>query len=287
MNQQKLNYIHYYLLAIITSILVWGGFEYIAICNGHNCKVDTSRLWKGLSLIALIFIPITLCIWSEYVNGQLKKVFGSIKLLYEEKILIFAFAIFISLGIVSLMVFNLWWDHFVKTPSPKEYMAAIVNLSVFVATIFAPFAAIMLYDNWKIQHNKAVISDDAKEVWNLLVALSIETLDLDHDYYNLQGSDYLYFNENKKILDKIENIKKNTEHAMVRFHYFNELSGSKDASSLYLEFYGIYKDYKTYLEKVGDSKTISDVEEVEKDFRERLYEANEDIRLHLRQFILA
>ena len=74
---------------------------------------------------------------------------------------------------------------------------------------------------------------------------------------------------------------------MVRFHYFNELSGSKDASILYMEFYGIYKDYKNYLEKIGDKETVSDIEVTETDFRERLCEANQNIRLHLRQFILA
>lgn len=287
MYQRKLNYIHYYFVAIISFILIWGGFEYITICNGKACQIDTKRLWYGLITIVLIFIPITLCIWSEYVNGQIKRLFSSIKLLYEEKTLIFGMAIFISLGIASLMFFNIWWSHFVKEPAPKEYMAALVNLSVFIATLFAPIAALMLYDNWKIQHNKAVISDEAKEVWNLLVKLSIETLDLDHEYYNLQISEYLYFNKNKKILDKIENIKKNTENTMVRFHFFNELSGSKDATSLYMEFYGIYKDYKTYLEKIGDNETVSDVEGVESDFRERLCEVNENIRLHLKQFILA
>lgn len=287
MTQQKLNYIHKYFLAIGASILVWGGFEYISICNGQNCMINTSRLWNGLALISLIFIPITLCIWSEYVNGQIKKRLGRIKILYEEKTLFFGMAIFISLGIASIMIFNYWWSYFVKVPAPKEYMAALVNLSVFIATFFAPIAALMLYDNWKIQHNKAVISDEAKKVWNLLAELSIETLDLDHEYYNLQVSNYIYFNQQKKILDKIENIKNNTENTMIYFRYFNELSGSKDASSLYLEFYGVFKDYKTYLEKISDNKTVSDIEETETDFRERLCEANQNIRLHLRQFIFA
>lgn len=168
MNQKKLTYIHYYILAIATSILVWGGFEYVAICNGHNCMIDTSRLWTGLALITLIFIPITLCVWSEYVNGQLQNIFGRIKLLYEEKTLIFAIAIFISLSIASLMIFNAWWAHFVKDNSPKEYMAALVNLSVFVATLFAPIAALILYDNWKIQHNKTLLSEEAKSVYYVL-----------------------------------------------------------------------------------------------------------------------
>lgn len=173
MNQHKLTYIHYYLLAIATSILVWGGVEYIAICSGHNCMINTNRLWKGLTLITLIFIPITLCVWSEYVNGQLKNIFGNIKLLYEEKTLIFAIAIFISLSIASLMIFNSWWTYFVKEPASKEYMAALVNLSVFVATLFAPIAALILYDNWKIQHNKTVLAEQAKP---LLKKLSQEQI---------------------------------------------------------------------------------------------------------------
>ena len=201
---------------------------------------------------------------------------------------------------LAILIFNHYWSALGINPKTtnfpeitkdyeefKDYTTLLFYLISAVGSILSSVLIILFYGAWKEQHNKSVISEEAKKVWNLLVELSIETLDLDHEYYNLQISDYLYFNQQKKILDKIENIKKNTENTMVHFHFFNELSGSKDASSLYMEFYGIYKDYKTYLEKIGDNETVSDIEEVESDFRERLCEINTNIRLHLRQFILA
>ncbi len=202
--------------------------------------------------------------------------------------------------ILAILLFNHYWSALGVNPKTtmlpeitkeyeefKDYTTLLFYLISAVGSILSSLLIILFYGAWKEQHNKTVISDEAKKVWNLLTDLSIQTIYLDHEYYNLQISEYLYFNENKKIINKIDKIKKNTENTMVRFHYFNELSGSKDASILYMEFYGIYKDYKTYLEKIGDKETISDIEVTETDFRERLCEANQNIRLHLRQFILA
>lgn len=168
MTQQKLNYIHYYLLAIVSTVLVWGGFEYVSICNGQNCMIDTYRLWNGLALIALIFIPITLCIWSEYVNGKIKNLGRFLKRTYEEQVLIFGICILTLLFFVSYKAFNIYWGEFVGTRASKEYVAALVNVAIFVATMFAPIAALLLYNNWKVQHNKKIISDEAK---NLLISV--------------------------------------------------------------------------------------------------------------------
>lgn len=164
MTQQKLNYIHYYVLAIVASILVWGALEYISICNGQNCMIDTSRLWNGLGLIALIFIPITLCIWSESINGQLKTAIDFLKRKYEEQVLIFGVLILFTLFLTSYSWFNNYWDQLVKDRTSKEYVAALVNVAIFVATIFAPIAALLLYNNWKVQHNKTLLSNEAKSL---------------------------------------------------------------------------------------------------------------------------
>lgn len=165
MTQQKLNYIHYYLLAIVASVLIWGGFEYISVCNGQNCMIDTPSLWKGVGLIALIFIPITLCIWSEYVNLLLKGLVKLLKRSYEEQILIFGFFILALLFLISYHAFNFYWEKIVDKNISKEYVAALVNVAIFVATIFAPIAALLLYNNWKIQHNLKIFSEDARKIW--------------------------------------------------------------------------------------------------------------------------
>lgn len=257
MNQHKLTYIHYYLLAIATSILVWGGFEYVAICSGHNCMIDTSRLWKGLTLITLIFIPITLCVWSEYVNGQLQKIFGSIKLLYEEKTLIFAIAIFISLSIASLMIFNTWWTYFVKDNAPKEYMAALVNLSVFVATLFAPIAALILYDNWKIQHNKTVLAEQAKP---LLKKLSKEQIIIKEIINQFEMETYnplcRFTVTDEKLELKIKEYEVLRSTNIIDFNAFANLANNQDTRKVMVDyqnfgsfFYQYNKDCKKLLEK--------------------------------------
>lgn len=257
MNQQKLNYIHYYLLAIITSILVWGGFEYIAICNGHNCTVDTNRLWKGLSLIALVFIPITLCIWSEYVNGQLKKLFAIFKLQYEEKTLLFAIAIFLNLSIASLMIFNSWWNYFVNEDASKEYMAALVNLSVFVATLFAPIAALILYDNWKIQHNKTVLAEQAKP---LLKKISQEQILIKEiiNQFEMETYDPLcrFTVTDEKLEEKIKEYELLRSTNIIDFNAFANLTNNKDTRKIMVDyqnhgsfFYDYNKDCKLLLKK--------------------------------------
>lgn len=257
MTQQKLNYIHYYFLAILSSILIWGGFEYISICNGQNCMIDTNRLWKGLAIITLIFIPITLCIWSEYVNGQLKKIFGSIKLLYEEKTLIFAIAIFISLSIASLMIFNYWWTYFVKENASKEYMAALVNLSVFVATLFAPIAALILYDNWKIQHNKTVLAEQAKP---LLKKLSQEQILIKEIINQFEMETYnplcRFTVTDEKLEVKIKEYELLRSTNIIDFNAFANLSNNQDTRKIMVDyqnfgsfFHEYNKDCKLLLKK--------------------------------------
>lgn len=225
MNQQKLNYIHYYLLAIVTSILIWGGFEYITICNGQNCMFNTSRLWKGLAIITLIFIPITLCIWSTYANSVIRFLLNNlktqIKIQYEEKTLLFAVLIFVALFAASLTIFNVYWNYYVGddviekgknfSKYGKEYMAATANVAVFSATLFAPIAALILYDNWKVQKNydlnkEILLSIDniIFEIYNdLFKKINCLTVLNEIDNYKIQIENY---EDNKKISNHINEL---------------------------------------------------------------------------------
>ena len=266
MYQKKLNYIHYYFIAIISFIFIWGGFEYIKICNGEACQIDTIRLWYGLITIVLIFIPVTLCIWSEYVNGQIKKIFSRIKLIYEEKTLIFGMAIFISLGIASLTLFNFWWSHFVKTPAPKEYMAALVNLSVFIATLFAPIAALMLYDNWKTQKNYDLNKEILLSIDNIIFDIyndlfkKINCLTALHeiDIYKIQIENY---DENKNIPSYVNEL--NQLHSKIELYdvlnktnlkkHFNNFGGSV-FRAVHISNY-IYNSYDELASKINIKKT--------------------------------
>lgn len=206
---------------------------------------------------------------------------------YKENYLFWLmFVLFFFLWLVSTIIFTSIC--MIKGISITEgSLGAYANILVFDATIFAPIAAYFFYDNWKAQHNKTVISYEAKEVWSLLVELSIETLDLDYEYYNLYNKEYLYFYNQSKLNKEIEKLKQKTEKYMMRFYHFSELTENEDSMNLFMEFYAIFKDYKTYLDKIGDNDTVSDIEETESDFRERLCEANKNIRLYLKTFILA
>lgn len=281
MTQNKLNYIHYYLLVIVASILIWGGFEYISICNGHNCMIDTTRLWKGLNIITLIFIPITLCIWSDYVNGQIKKLFAIFRLQYEEKTLIFAIAIFVTLGIASLLIFNGWWEYYVDdakieekktfTKYGKEYMSALVNLSVFVATLFAPIAALILYDNWKIQKNYDLNKEILLSIDNIIFdiyndifkRINCITSLYEIDSYKISIENYPenknlsnYVNEINQLQSKIElydalNKKNLKEH-------FNNFGGSIfRITHISQNIFDVYDDYASKIKIENSKNTVS------------------------------
>ena len=217
MEKSKVTYIHIYCFSLIAIPFFVGILEYIVICSGQNCTIDGYRLWRWLLSIILFFIPITLCIWSEFFNGFIRGIFHKIQTSYEEKTLFFAILILVALFAASLTIFNIYWNQYVGndvfenknnySKFGKEYMAALVNLSVFVATIYAPIAALILYDNWKVQHNKKIISDEAKK---LLVSVDKEILEFSNIVSNLNRLD-----PNKRIQAQYDEL---FSQAVVRFN---------------------------------------------------------------------
>lgn len=215
--KSKVTYIHIYCFSLIAIPFFVGILEYIVICSGQNCTIDGYRLWRWLLSIILFFIPITLCIWSEFFNGFIRGIFHKIQTSYEEKTLFFAILILVALFAASLTIFNIYWNQYVGndvfenknnySKFGKEYMAALVNLSVFVATIYAPIAALILYDNWKVQHNKKIISDEAKK---LLVSVDKEILEFSNIVSNLNRLD-----PNKRIQAQYDEL---FSQAVVRFN---------------------------------------------------------------------
>lgn len=270
MNQQKLNYIHYYLLAIVSAILVWGGFEYISICNGKNCMIDTSRLWSGLALIVLIFIPITLCIWSEYVNDQLKKLLSFFKQKYEEQILIFGMLILFLLSLLSYEVFNFNWDIAEKSRESKEYVAALVNLAIFVATIFAPIAALLLYNNWKIQHNKILFSKEAKEIWLLIYNIECYLTDLKLAIDNAP-TQYLGFSELNSYHEKYKKLTEGIEKFEPKYAQFIALTENEKLYTPYHKYEEHHGKFSNFYKNNKDQlRALSDIKQEENNLREGL-----------------
>lgn len=244
--KSKVTYIHIYCFSLIAIPFFVGILEYIVICSGQNCTIDGYRLWRWLLSIILFFIPITLCIWSEFVNGFIRGIFHKIQTSYEEKTLFFAILILVALFAASLTIFNIYWNQYVGndvfenknnySKFGKEYMAALVNLSVFVATIYAPIAALILYDNWKVQHNKKIISDEAKK---LLVSVDKEILEFSNIVSNLKRLD-----PNKRIQAQYDEL---FSQAVVRFnqtidnsdnisYLVSELSDDKKFENIRIEY---------------------------------------------------
>lgn len=212
----------------------------------------------------------------------------------------YGFVIAAAFIILAILFFNHNWSALGVNPKTamlpeitrdyeefKDYTTLLFYLISAIGSILSSLLLIFLYGGWKQQHNKSVMADEAKKLRNILVDLSIETLDLDYEYYYHKDTDPLCFNDNEKIKLKIENIIKNTDNALIRFKHFDELAESKKARNLFMEFYGTFKDYKSYLEKIGDDEKIEDVQIIESNFRDRLYEENENVRKYLKQFILA
>lgn len=253
-NQKKLNYIQFYISAIITLILVWGGFEYIVICNGQNCMIDTNRLWIGLGLIFLGFIPITLCIWSDYVNGELNRLYSFFIKTYEEKTLLLCILTLLILFLASYKIFNVYWEIKVHEDAPKEYMAALVNLTVFVATLFAPIAALILYNNWKIQHNRTALAEQAKP---LLKKISQEQILIKEIMNQFEMETYnplcKFTVTDEKLESKIKEYELLRSTNIIDFNAFANLSKDQDTGKKMIDYQNFGSLFYEYNENCKNS----------------------------------
>lgn len=245
--KSKVTYIHIYCFSLIAIPFFVGILEYIVICSGQNCTIDGYRLWRWLLSIILFFIPITLCIWSEFFNGFIRGIFHKIQTSYEEKTLFFAILILVALFAASLTIFNIYWNQYVGndvfenknnySKFGKEYMAALVNLSVFVATIYAPIAALILYDNWKTQKNYEL---------NKEILLSIDNLifEIYNDLFKRVNC-LTSLHEIEKYKIEIENY----EYNKTLSNYINEFNQLQSKVELYDALNE--KDLKTHLKNFG------------------------------------
>lgn len=77
------------------------------------------------------------------------------------------FVLFFFIWLVTTVIF-ITFCRIYAIHGTEGTIGAYANFLVFDATIFAPIAAYFFYDNWKIQHNKALLSEEAKSVYYLL-----------------------------------------------------------------------------------------------------------------------
>lgn len=97
MNEEIEKYVGYYLSVYIVVLLIYGFFEYIAVCNGESlkCAFDGMKIKEALTTTASVFTPVIAIFayfsWKEQKKYDLKKEFlakclNDIDEIYSEKL---------------------------------------------------------------------------------------------------------------------------------------------------------------------------------------------------------
>lgn len=190
----------------------------------------------------------------------------------------------IVVGIVLICVTYLIADYPAKLSSKVVNISFIKDIYSIIFAIFAPFIAIYLFNDWKEQHNKTVASNEAQKTLKIFNELSNLTGDLDYAYDNIKTPEYIVFTESKNLKNGVKEVFDNTEKALNHYTHFNALSENEDGINLFMEMYSVLKDYKEFIYK-SENNYISNIVNIDSEFRDRLYAANEKIREHLKTFI--
>ena len=164
-------YVHYYFLVVISSLLIWGFFEYISICNGRSCTFDMTRLWWGTAFIA-VYYQILSIIMIPFIMQYIKNSLKVLKELYQSinesnfKKPFLIIRLLIAFLIISIFVF-IFYDSSLQAHAIHEKSVAATQANMFVvaATLFTPIAALVFVQDWKEQHNLKIFSEDARKIW--------------------------------------------------------------------------------------------------------------------------
>ncbi|MEB6558785.1 hypothetical protein [Acinetobacter baumannii] len=190
----------------------------------------------------------------------------------------------IVVGIVLICVTYLIADYPAKLSSKVVNISFIKDIYSIIFAIFAPFIAIYLFNDWKEQHNKTLVSNEAQKTLKIFNELSNLTGDLDYAYDNIKTPEYIVFTESKNLKNGVKEVFDNTEKALNHYTHFNALSENEDGINLFMEMYSVLKDYKEFIYK-SENNYISNIVNIDSEFRDRLYAANKKIREHLKTFI--
>lgn len=188
-------------------------------------------------------------------------------------------AIFVGYIIFIVIIINI--------PGTKEIDGTLIaNVFTGGVTLFAPIAAYYLLNNWKEQHNKTILSHEAKELWHKFKSLEKKTYALEEIYLNSGQVQLLaYFKSipdlNKATFDLINAYDK----SYPEFNYFTELAKDKK-NNLHQNYYGAIKTYREYIENIKRDTTIGEIYETEEELRTNLIDENQKIRDYLSNFIL-
>lgn len=208
-------YVHYYFLAVISSLLIWGFLEYLIICNGGACLIDTSRLWKGL-LIIVILLQVVSLIMLPYIRAYCIEGVKSLNQPWymvtdSDKKLTLVIKLLIGFICISIFTIGIYYMGLHKYAHTESSIAATqANMFVVAATLFAPIAALILVQDWKVQHNKNISSEIARKIWKNLDHVKATIGEINYTFENLENlTDDEFSNLNiylKKNLKTINNL---------------------------------------------------------------------------------
>lgn len=165
-------------------------------------------------------------------------------------------AIFVGCIIFIVIIINI--------PGTKEIDGALIaNVFTGGVTLFAPIAAYYLLNNWKEQHNKTILSHEAKELWHKFKSLEKKTYTLEEIYLKSgQIQNLVYFKSTPNLYEATSDLINAYDKSYIEFNYFTELAKDKK-NNVHQNYYGAIKAYREYMETIERDTTIGEIYETE------------------------
>lgn len=194
--------------------------------------------------------------------------------------------LFFSYAVLIAFVLFLYTFSTDPTSNLTDRGAVLTNLLVWSATLFTPISAYFFYDSWKEQHNKTVLSNEAKELWHKFKILENKTYALDEIYLRSgQIQELVYFKSVPDLDKETSDLIAEYDKSYPDLNYFTELANDTN-NNFHQNYYGAIKTYHEYMKGIKTNTTIGEIHDVEEELRNNLIKENQNIRKYLSDFIL-
>ncbi|WP_154650752.1 hypothetical protein [Acinetobacter gerneri] len=210
----------------------------------------------------------------------------------KENVLLVVFwkslAVSIIAGIIVISITYLLFDYNKQMSTMTVNISYIKDIYSIIFAIFAPFIAIYLFSDWKEQHNKQIIADEAKK---LLISI-------DKDIYflaNLKAT--LEMKDQKKTLfQEYDDSVSNSVRNFMQNHNLNDEQGYlvSELANI-LEFEKIRKEYSevtlliqnTMNMLIKSNVPIEQIVELLETFRKKFAILNKIYKQNIKKLIFA